>query len=78
MKIFRNFKPVTKEEFYNEISSKKLDIHPCNIKFSKNPATCTSEWLFHNEVGRPMWGYSIDYLNEYINGETRKEYFICI
>jgi hypothetical protein len=60
---------VTKEEFFKPIFSRKLDVHPS----IKTGWPYTSDWEFHNQIGRPVYGKTV--LREE-GGQILTSYFI--
>jgi hypothetical protein len=48
---------VTREEFFKRIYSQKLDVHPTIV----SGWPYTSNWTFHNQIGRPLYGKTVLY-----------------
>lgn len=61
---------VTKEEFFKPIYDGGLDVHPeITTRFPY-----TSVWRFHRQIGRPVFGKTVDRLE---GGLTKTAYFLA-
>ena len=66
-------KQVTKEEFFNIIYNKNLDVHPSIEGFNKGDKQMISIWKW---PAKRIFGKSIEYFDRYGSGLPRTEYFL--
>jgi hypothetical protein len=63
-------KQVSRDEFLASIYANNLDVHPTIV----TAFPYTSEWRFHRQIGKPLWGKTIDRVER---GNIRTEYFVA-